>query len=779
MFGKKHRRQLEELDERVEAMQSEVPEEAQAFHRQCESIRNSVHEMLSRWFFLDKDQLRKLEAKAEKLDALSSELTLLIHSGQEAAERVHRLRNMATSADTEIAQLVTAKCEDWIKAIQKLGSDIDHNSLLQLDRGKILELQNEIRDYSTVMELLEKAEAISHDLGPTESSALSAKLLKWKEEFRIWGSNAQRLAELAEIVKPLEHKVQAPPLPVPKAFDDVNHLFEEWREWLRVLDEKRDSRLEESYRRMNQMQAAPSDTQELLHELSAELAKLRERATAERAHRLSELRQDAVHYRRACGDSDEMDSHLNQLESNPADTFQNYQQWINQYENVERMFSNLAQARVNVLSADLEKQRVALEQRRRGLIDGSPSSAVRTEATSLGASIADLSQAAGQLAIRAALRSAEQLKTKISEIEKQAKEESKVFDRRKSSLMAQIGDLKDAAKALEKHEIADQCTDLAERIPREDAQSNDLDEKNSLLAGAEAKFGALEKVFLQFCSQSLDELFEYCREAHSAVMTAAEGLGRAFPERKFSREKPRPVTTDDARRTCEKWRQLQTSYVERMRELAGPLLKAIQEAQTNLQKLTEQLGYLTPEQRDQADELISDLSGTNSTQPGNKDVLANFASSADALDRYQTFIRLVEGGKEELQRSLEALKNRLRKFSEENFKKLFPEAAERASALVYGINPNAVFVDTKQPLRMASELLGIMESQVRRLGAEELEEACAEAEVYLRTPGRPRAEELRNTLQEIQEFSPLQLAPSSLRRRLLQYLNLSGGAGHA
>ncbi|HEV2987200.1 MAG TPA: hypothetical protein VG759_02070 [Candidatus Angelobacter sp.] len=780
MFGRKYQQRLDELDEQVQIIQSEVPMEARSFQRQCDGIRRSLRELGSKWIFSrDTEQLHRLETKVDKLAALSGELTNLIRSRQETAERVHRLCNVAANLDTEEGRQVMQRCDQWIRVLEGLGSDVDQSSHLQLDQSKALDLQNEVHDYASTVDLLAKAETLVHGLGSMDAPALQAGILKSKEEFRNFGPSAQRLSELANLLEPIERQVPQPPVPRTKTSEDLGRLFEEWREWTRVLDNGLDSKLEDSYRRLNQMQATADDTQSLLRELSAELEKLRQRASSERFSRLSDLRQDVIHFRRACGDNGSLDTSLEQLESNPANTFQNYQQWLNQYENFDRIFSNIAQARENVLSSHLEKQRAALEERRQSLIAGPLSSISRMAVGALGGPIAQLSKASGQMAIRAALRVAEQLSEKISEVGKQAREELAAFNLRKSTLLDKLKDLEGAATTLDMPAVRDQCAASLQQIDQENIQSNDLDQKNILLDGTGKTFDALLQTFLENCCQLLDELFAYCREAHNAVAMASEGLGRAVPERKFSRMKPPLMTPGDAQRNCQMWIQLRESYWKKMTELSGLLKQAAREAQGHLQKIMERPGYLSPGQLDQGAELIRDLSESDSTQTDDKDPLPGFTSLAILLDRYKTFIRLVEGGREELQKSLDILKNRLRKFSEDNFNRRFPEAAERVSALVYGIDPDTVYVETKKPLHLAGKLLDVMEAQGRRLAAEELENACRDAEVYLRTSGQPRADELRSTLQEIQEFSPHRLAPSSLRRRLLQYLDLVGGNGRA
>lgn len=777
MFGRKYQQRLDELDEQVQILQSEVPIEAQSFHRQCEGIRRSLREMGSKWIFSrDTEQLHRLETKVEKLAALSGELANLIRSRHDTAERVHRLRNVAANLDTEEGRQVVQKCDEWIRTLDELGSDVDQNGHLQLDQSKAIDLQNEVHDYTITVDLLAKAETVVHS---TDTPAVKEGILKSKEEFRNSGPSAQRLAELANLLEPIEHQAPQPVAPRTKSSEDLGRLFEEWREWARLLDNGLDSRLEDSYRRLNQMQSTLDDTQSLRQELSAELEKLRQRASSERLSRLKNLRQDVIHFRHACGDSGSMDASLQQLESNPANSFQNYQQWLDQYEDFDRMFSNIAQAREGALLEYLEKQRIRLEERRQSLIAGPISSASRLAVSALSGSIGQLRNTSGQMAIRAALRTTEELSEKMAEIEKQARQEVAAFDLRKSALLDKLKDLEGAATALDRPEVRDRCAALLRQVNQENIQSNDLDQKNILVDSAGKTLDALSQTFVENCCQLLEELFAYCREAHNAVATACESLGRVMPERKFSRMKPQLVAPGDAQRNCQMWIELRESYRGRMTELSGPLKQAAREAQGHLQRIMERQGYLSPQQRDQGAELVGDLSVSDSTQVDDKDPLSGFTSLATLLDRYKTFIRLVDGGREELQKSLDILKNRLRKFSEDNFSRLFPEAADRVSALVYGIDPDAVYVETKKPLNLAGKLLDAMELQARRLAAEELERACRDTEVYLRTPGQPRADELRSTLQEIQEFSPQRLAPSSLRRRLLQYLDLVGGNGRA
>jgi hypothetical protein len=152
---------------------------------------------------------------------------------------------------------------------------------------------------------------------------------------------------------------------------------------------------------------------------------------------------------------------------------------------------------------------------------------------------------------------------------------------------------------------------------------------------------------------------------------------------------------------------------------------------------------------------------------------------AALLDRYKTFVRLTEGEREELQRFHEALKARLRKFSEEDMKKIFPEAAERVSALIYGVDPEWPCGDARKQLELASHVLDLAQVQATRLAADELEQACVAAAVYLRTPRQRLAELVRSTVEEVGEYAPSQLAPASIRRRLLQYISMQGGPDRA
>jgi hypothetical protein len=776
MFGR-YRKELENLKNHLEEMAADVPAEAVTFHRHCQSISNAVGELISKWFGTDTKQIERLKLRVEKLDALAGGLIELIRAGQKVAEQVSRLRENAK--DSEERAFIIKRCDNWMSIINKLGKDVEHDRHLQLDQKEILKVKNAVHEHVRAVDLLEQAEKYCRTLGPLDTALLKATLPRWKEDFRTSGPNAKMLAELETLLEPLQRTPQPQKTPqqkTPEGIQPLRRIFAELRDWARVQRQEISPALQDSFRRLTQGDTLPSEIQGLQESLGRELQQLRATAGEERTEKLQQIRQDIDHYQRACGVNHDVEERIERLVGNPGDSPQNYEEWMTECQDTEQFLAGIAQARQEILSSYLQSRVGVLEQRRQELVERPLTRVLRTNTVSLGGTIGQLYGATGQMNIRQALRTADSVETKLAALERQAQEDISAYNRKRSTLLDRIAELKSGTAAFDKPPVAAACEDFKRRIDEEVGALNDLDEMNARLADMDAAVHSLAATFLAEATMLLKTLFDYCRNAHRAVSTATEALGKGPREPRLSRSQPLPASPVEAARDLDILEKLQQSYTHRIQSLSEEVELAVKTGRTHLVKLLGEAGYLSPEQRHEGTELVKDIEDP-SLLPAAADTLQHFEFLASLLDRYKTFIRLTEGEREELQKFHSALKDRLRKFGEEDFKKMFPEAAERASSLIYGVDPEWLCSDMRKQLELAAGVLHRVETQARRLAADELEKACAAAAVYLRTPQWRWAEQMRNALEEIGEHAPAQLAPASVRRRLLRYVSLPGGVG--
>lgn len=778
MFGKKNQEKIEKLKEQVQQLRDHVPAEAVAFQRQCEEVLKAAGEMAGKWVVRDAE-LQGLQNSATRLSSLAQGITQLIRRAQAVAEQVRRLRE-SVSDDSESAFLIK-KCDDWIRAVQDLGRDTEQDRHLQLDERRLLELENTVRNYARALELLTEAEKYCRELAPLDSALLKASLQKWKADFTAKGPSAQSLSELETLLEAPRREANKPPPPPRKPSESelqLRGVFDELRSWARVRNQRVNPALEDSYRRLSQTDSSSPEFQALRDNLASELKKLRDSTMSERSTKLQELRQDAGHYRRFCGENQELDERLERLSKNPADTPQNYQDWIVQYKSTDQFFLSIAQTKAEALAEGLSSCAAALEQRRQSMATGPLRRDVRNKIVALGASVGELNAANGQAAIREALRATDRIEKELAGLETQARQDLAKHDQRKSSLLGDIAGFSAAADACERPDLVAICGDLSNHLQVVESKSNDLDEMNVRLEQADGGLNGYIHTFVSECSLSLERQFDHCRDIHRAISTAMEALGESR-EPRFSRNKPQPATSAEVMRDYREWRELHQKYVERIQMLATKLKEAIGAGKAYLEQLVGKHGYLSPEQRHDAIELIRTLDEAASIQVEGADAVADFAFLANLLDRYNTFVHLVEGEREELRKAHVLLKDRLRKLNDEDFKRLFPEATERLSALVFGVDPDYPCGSTRKQLDLAFACLEVIETQSKRLVAEDMENAWIEAQASMRTPDKAKGEQLRAVLDEVREYAPQQMAPRPIRRRLFDCISQNGGINRA
>ena len=779
MFGR-YRKELEGLKKQLEDLSSAVPAEALVFHQQIRSISEAADGLLAKWYLSDGKQVDKLKLRTNKLDSLSHGLIELVRTGQRVAGQISSLRERAGDSDEHA--FIIKRCDAWMSIINKLGKDVEQEIHLQLDQQEVLKIESSVREHLSAVDLLDQAEKYCRTLGPMDTALLKASLPRFKDDFRLNGPSPQMLSELETLLEPLQRAPQQarpPEQKMPEGIQVLRRLYAELKNWASVQGQEVPRDLQDSYRRINQAgDALPSDIQDLQQSFTRELQALRDSAATSRAEKLQQLRQDADHYQRACGVNRDLAGRIETLAGNPGDSVPNYEEWIESCQEAEQFLAGIAQARQEVLSSYLQSRVRALEKRRQKLAEGPLTRVLRTDTVSLGAVTGSLHGVAGQMNIRQALRTADSAETKLAALERQAQEDIAAYTRKVHALRGRIVEMKDAAHTFDKSETTAACEGFQRRIDEELALLNDLDEMNSRLANIEGAERSLTATFLDDAGTRLRSLFTYCQNAHRAVSTASEALSLGFREPMLSRPQLVPESPRAAAQELNFLQQLQRSYQDRIKSLSGKVELEVKNGRARLVALLGEAGYLSPQQQDEGGELVKAMEETSSL-PADGDVLTSFAALAFLLDRFKTFVRLTEGEREEMQKFHGALKERLRKFSEEDFRRLFPEAAERASCLIYGLDPAWPCNDMRKQLKLAAGLLDRAETQARRLAADELEKACVVAAVYLRTPQRRWAEQVRSTVSEIGEYAPSQLAPASLRRRLLQSLNLVGGVGNA
>lgn len=770
MLRRQNREPIEKLIEQVRQMRNDVPAEAGAFQRQCDALLTAASALLSKRIFRDSEQLQNLQKKVDRLSSLASGLTQLVRGAQGVAESVSRLRESAKNDEQNA--LIAEKCDEWMRTIQGLGRDIDQERLLRLDEIRLRELQNSVRNYTRAMELLAEAAKLSRHADDLDRASLNnAALPAWREDFRNKGPSVQSLAELEKLLEPLQHR-STQPSPAPSKLPDqvvqLRRVFEELRAWARVVNQRVIPALEDPYRRLAQGNTPPAELQELKEKLGAEVARSRALATAERAARLQELRQDAGHYRRFCGENQELDERLDSLAKNPADTPANYEQWMIQFRNTDLFFLGVAQTKEDALAQGLRAVAAGLEQRRQAVLARSLTRELRNKTIALGSTLGQLNAATGQVEIREALRASDRLDGEILDLETRSEQDFAARQRRQAFCQQGIEALRAAAAACEKPGLVAAAEELAEHARTE--ESKDLDEIDQRLAQAEEELNRHTRTFLSECGLALDQIFNYCRDAHRAIAITVDALGAGAREPRFSGERPQPGTVSQIVGEFQLWKEQQKYYSARILELTPDLKQAIDAGKALLKQLAGKHGYFSPEQRHEAIELEQTMEAASSSPAASGDGLSRFAWLANLLDRYRSFTRLVEGEREELQKAHALLKERLSRFNAEEFKRFFPEEAERVSAFIFGVDPDHPRGSTRKQIDLASACLESLEAQAQRIAAEEMEEACAEAEILLRVPERSGDEQLRSALEEVREFSPLQLAPAPVRRRLLTRL---------
>jgi hypothetical protein len=772
-----YRNSLERLKSELEQMQAEVPAEAVTFQRDCKTLLANIVDYSARWF-VGVREIRPLEDRTEKLRAISLRLKTLVHRAQKAANDVAKVRENAAYSP-ELSFLL-GRCDEWMRTIHELGRHVNQERHLQLDELKLLELENVVGKNVKSIELLGKAQNYCRTLPEMEVAVLKAMLPKWNAAFRQSGPTEQSLAELESLLDPLQKispAVQPPasraPIPSPLLWQS-RRMFDELRAWGRELNRAINPSLDDSYRRMNQGEIPGTEAQEVLNQLVAEVENLRTEAAQERAGGMRQIRQDAGHFRRACGENTAVDQQIALLGNIPADTPQNYKVWKLRYQETNEFLFNIAKTREDSLSSYLKTRAADLEERRQRLALRLLSRKLRNGVVSLGGFIAELTDIGDELSLRKELRASDAVEEQLSVMEKQAAEELAAYRLRKSSLVSDLQELHQAASAFEQSELIAASSRLLEEAQEPDPEGGDLDAFLDQLASQVEQYDRLCANFLRASSSALMEIFDYCRQAHLALSRVDEALGREAHERRFALEPPHPSTPGQAKQQLETWSGLRERYRNMMDGLMSEVVNAVASHQKQLEQFaSDEEGYLTPEQRDQAGDLIASLEQCGSASAWGEEVLPHFTHLAGTLIRSHLFIRLIEGEREEVRKLHEELKSRLRRFREDESKNVFPDMADRISALVYGVDPQYLFSGARRQLEFAGNALNVIEQQAVRQVAEDLASACEQAVLILRNGDGRRNEALQTALDEVGEYAPQRLAPASVRRRLMQYTRIA------
>lgn len=771
---------LKKLKLRMQEILSGVPEEAHAFHLASDEVLREVNILLSKRIPLFYEaSVKGLESSAERLLSMKGGLITLIRSTGELFTAVSQLRDKAdNNEDRDVSSHVSKKCDEWKKAIDLLGRDVDGDQLLLLESESLSRFKTWVKDYTTAAALLAEANKYVRDLSPMDTAELQAALHGLKEDFFAHGPDDRWLSELSRLLEMPRKISRQPPPPPPKPPDklrDIVRLYEDAREWARVLSRQLSRNLEDAYRLARGEPGQQADLDRLHRDIFAEREALHSIAQKERDVKLSALREDARNYGAACGYNAELGKRLQGLESNLANTPNNYLELVSSCEQGDQFLAGIAHAKEKELAAHLGGCVQRLEERVTRLGGFDLTDNVRCEVVSLVERTGKLNNPIGQRTIREYLRLASLIEKEVEVLERRASEDLAAYARLKSSLLERIADLERAVTAFGMQENATFGRGLSNEVSQQESQGN-LDDMLDRLEEIGRIVGEAENEFIAGCAPTLEEHFNFCREAHVALSVACASLGKGHQQGRFSSDKPQPRYPKDATNAYDEWTKRRAHYAEQLRELRPELEKAAKGAQGHFHQLIQTPGYFSPPQRHQAEEIMKSLDefAAPAGLP-DLDSLPGFTSLANVMNRYQTFIGPIEGEREEIDELHKTLIGRLRNFSEEDLEKRFEEAADRISALVYGINVHAQpSADVKRQLELADGLLTRVEICVRRQAAEELDNACAAADTYLRTAANPIRQELQSAVNHVNEFAPGELAPAPVRRRLLQYTDRLG-----
>lgn len=700
------RAELQQLQDRLRRMRAAVPDRARHFDKAAAGLQEEM-EKTSRQIRIASGQVELYKERVGQLDRIAAPLSAVIREAQLVEREAHVLETGFQSlSDVETRSWFESLSRRWTSDLQKIGIEIRRMAELEDDRDQVRKLHEEIRFHGIVLEKLGEADKMLSRLdGSGQADELVRELPHLHEQLRKEGATDAWLARLEILVQPLREVAKQAQDPL-EELGKIPALVKELQAWSGQSGElhREVDDIDRRHRSLGFSARRPE-----VEAVVGEARELRERfvqkARALREGKLAELDQEVKMLAAVAGPQPALEEQLRSLRRRQVESPQDHTGWLDTFEEVRKRFRAAAKSQEGTLGEGLARHVEHLQERLRTLRGMPLSSAVRQESENLEDEIRDLTRHKDDGQTLHRLRRTGEIERCIEQLRQQATDGLKELEERENALLAQHAEFQ-AASGLAGVEVAD----LSQRIDALGASAS-LDAARKAADSLGSELEALRSDFEARCRKILDERMS---EAAS-ISQRLDRIGHPFSP---------PVPPGLAEGTSP---QEAAQAVAAAREVARRVQEAAEQAFRTQEEILQDArsalgqdhsGVLGPDERRAAEARRADIDRE----------LADGGGPIDRLERRQRLIEACEpllGRLHQDQRRArelrDALKQRLEN-PEVDLRTFCPELTARVVGLVYGIPENPWHWQmVQEQLSDAESLLSRVESQARRLAAEELD----------------------------------------------------------
>jgi hypothetical protein len=779
MFGTESKRRLSSMQQQVQQMLAQVGTEAHEFQASLTLLKRDIDALLSQAFKLyDSRRVDRLAAKLAVLQATSRRMGEILRSAAAAKERAFSLRDDAgENLDPSIASPVASKCLAWVGALDGLLTNAARVQDLDAPLSELARIEAEIAQYEEAVRQLISASGLVEELGPARSAAFQAAFGDLRNELIATGPGPAWLAQMEKhlsVLRALADEPKPEPPALPETLHGSRRMLPTLRQWSHLLGAPVLADADDRLQKIEDLVRAgkPAEVEELHRDLQEAIRKLEADAAERRQQKLTTLQEDAHYYEACCGDDPTLGKHLQDLAAIPADSPANYEDWKHRQEQASTYFISLARLRLNQLSDHLKNRIRKLEECVAEIRSKELSVEVASETSRVAGLLVGLRGVSELEAVLEGLRQvtsegASSLHCKIAELQVRARREWTQYEEMARRFYADGEQLRTASKATG---ISIDEGFLEAAVATKGAG---LEVFWKRLSAAQEGLARQTRSFVQACQAGILADLDFARTAHAALTLVSTALP-PVPDSMAS--------VDDVVQAAEQRRQaatLRADFERRVEAGEAVLQTALEQARQQVEALLATPGTLELEDRDGATGWLDDLvvglrSPADST-------LVRATALAGFLGRYQTLFGRFEKDEKDARRLWNELQIRVQRFSDEEFRRFFPEAAQRVSALAYGVNlQSRQWAQAKEQIAEAARILELLEAQARRLTALEVTQGRKALEKLLKkTIDAGKRKELQELKDLLNSTSPGQFVPLPLRRRLAELPQAETRRSHA
>ncbi|MDQ3280767.1 MAG: hypothetical protein M3Q69_05075 [Acidobacteriota bacterium] len=766
-------RSRSELNEILDSLRNweTAPPRARRFHDVRRELESQVRVSLASWWpWVGDEVLARYRDRVRRLSDVAESLVTLVADAERLESEVRVLEDSLTPADAELSAWMRGLCRDWIATLGRLGVTCDRTADLFAEQNVLATTEKAVRLHDEVLRELRAADEIVAKIGSVRTVALSGRLPEFRKRLYDKGAHLSWLAEFRALVEPLAAfagRVDTPPPEVAS----LTHALREARGWSRQLDGEGAQELQALTARditHGDFEPEPAELQTLLAQANALCARLIARANELRAERLAALRLQMTDLRRACGPQTELDLELAELEAQPYDHPQLFREWMNDADAFVEHFHAIAQTHHGEIDRRLDEARERVEKMLDALDARPLSNEVRKNVTLLRRDLGQMPRDSGTRDMLQQLRRMAEAEQEVAALAARAEAELVEIDQRQRQLTVRNEALQTEIARVKRLKI--ETHDLSDRIAAlsDESVQVSLEERRRQIDELSGELDTVEAAFIDGCRRVLAErvaaIERIIRALRTAGVTDASAPSPAIDAATGLRDATEAVLAA---------RGQHDALMQRAHEIATELELQRQQAQDDLSALrSDDLG---PADRELAAALMQEHEPEG--LPESRALLERIEWIAAVRDKCAMFFERLRMEEQSARERHAVLLARLRSFNDEQLRRFCPELADRVTALIYGIPAHPRhWAAVHHQLDVAGELFDRVETQARRLAAEELEEATA---VLRQRLGGSSGASFRTTAQalldEVEVRKNESLAPVTLRLRVLGAANAAGG----